>query len=342
MSKEIDTIESLLNETDNTMKRLVSDGTDVYFLLKEYPSFWYSMKDNGGIRNCLKKSVKNSNNVTIKVQKIMDDLTTRIIANPIMLNRTLPYEIIVVFYKPPLENSRCVMRLLNCKTLTFIDDPEYLVLNKEGWLINSMFQLSEKNEEEVDIIKSVVESYVSKLELKSFLRSFRSIFVEQNGNIYVTSSRAYNSEESERGEFEYMMYEWLYHVCINIFPKNMVMRINTNNISSRDISRKVNKNSRVVFIYVEDEEEIDKYVMLIQNKNDKCSIIVIKMNQPVDMVKSIYSIENLRNACVEINTKYGLQIGINRRMDIEDIFERQRMYLSSMFWYCLKESNIEK
>ncbi len=339
MSKEINTIESLLNETDNTMKRLVSDGTDVYFLLKEYPSFWYSMKDNGGIRNCLKKSVKNSNNLKIKVQKIKDDLTTRVIANPIMLNRILPYEIIVVFYKPPVENSRCVMRLLNCKTLKFIDDPEYLVLNKEGWLVNSMFQLKDENEQEIQIIKSIVESYVSNFELRLFLRSFRSIFVQQNGNVYVTSSRKFNYAESKRLEYEYIMYEWLYDVCVNIFPKKMILRINTNEIRNQQIVKKVNENVRVIFIFVEKEEDIDKYLMLIQNKNEKCSIIVVRMNQTTESIRSMYSIENLVNKCKEISEKYEIKIEINKRMDIEDIFERQRMYLSSMFWYCLKESS---
>ena len=83
--------------------------------------------------------------------------------------------------------------------------------------------------------------------------------------------------------------------------------------------------------------------MLIHNKNEKCSIVVVRMNQTTESIRSMYSIENLVNKCKEISEKYEIKIVINKRMDIEDLFERQRMYLSSMFWYCLKESSeIEK
>ncbi len=191
------------------------------------------------------------------------------------------------------------------------------------------FHLIEENKEDQALIDKIVQQYVSKDQITSFLELYKNIFVScDKGYIY-----------QDAGLHTYSLLEWL--ISLPLLTKDVVT-MNYKNKQEFDTElnkslRKIKPSTRLIVIPILDQSR-DEVVQKVFKVNPKCNIAFSNRSKKY---KSPYSIKKLSKVVTkDMQIKFFTEAIKKEEFDeeyVRFIFECDVSMISAMFWWLFKQ-----
>ena len=231
----------------------------------------------------------------------------------------MPYHIAYGYFESTRTNQ-----YIDFKNKCVHSNPLYTIIGDD-----QDFHLIEENKEDQALIDKIVQQYVSKDQITSFLELYKNIFVScDKGYIY-----------QDAGLHTYSLLEWL--ISLPLLTKDVVT-MNYKNKQEFDTElnkslRKIKPSTRLIVIPILDQSR-DEVVQKVFKVNPKCNIAFSNRSKKY---KSPYSIKKLSKVVTkDMQIKFFTEAIKKEEFDeeyVRFIFECDVSMISAMFWWLFKQ-----